>query len=154
KIVFHVLNHFQKETRQKRLCFAGGVAHNCTLNGKILYSGLFDEVFVQPAAHDAGSAFGSAISVFYDESSANRAQKLKHLFYGTEVGNGKGSENEIAATLKRWSEFLSFEKVDDIEARTAELLAEGSVVGWVQGRSEFGPRALGNRSILADPRPA
>jgi carbamoyltransferase len=154
KIVFHVLNHFQKETRQKRLCFAGGVAHNCTLNGKILYSGLFDDVFVQPAAHDAGSALGAAISVFYDESSAQRAEKIQHLFYGSEVGNGTGSEDEIGATLRQWSDFLSFEKVDDVAARTAQLLAEGSVVGWVQGRSEFGPRALGNRSILADPRPA
>jgi carbamoyltransferase len=153
KIVFHVLNHFQKETRQKRLCFAGGVAHNCTLNGKILYSGLFDDVFVQPAAHDAGSAFGSAISVFYDEASAPRGQKLEHLFYGTNVENGKGRD-DIAATLNDWSDFLSFEKVDNVEMRTAQLLAEGSVVGWVQGQSEFGPRALGNRSILADPRPA
>ncbi len=154
KIVFHVLNHFQKETRQKRLCFAGGVAHNCTLNGKILYSGLFDEVFVQPAAHDAGSALGSAISVFYDQSSAHRAQKLQHLFYGSEVGNGTGPGDDIGATLSQWGDFLSFEKVNDIAVRTAQLLAEGSVVGWVQGRSEFGPRALGNRSILADPRPA
>ncbi len=154
KIVFHILNHFQKETRQKRLCFAGGVAHNCTLNGKILYSGLFDDVFVQPAAHDAGGALGAAISVFYNESSAPRAQKLQHLFYGTDVGDGTGPEDNIGATLSRWSDFLSFEKVDDITSRTAQLLAEGSVVGWVQGRSEFGPRALGNRSILADPRPA
>ena len=152
KIVFHVLNHFQKETRQKRLCFAGGVAHNCTLNGKILYSGLFDDVFVQPAAHDAGSALGAAISVFYDESSAHRPQNLQHLFYGTDVGNGP--EEDIGAALSRWADFLSFEKVDDITVRTAQLLAEGAVVGWVQGRSEFGPRALGNRSILADPRPA
>ncbi|HXQ71951.1 MAG TPA: carbamoyltransferase C-terminal domain-containing protein [Pyrinomonadaceae bacterium] len=154
KIVFHVLNHFQKETRQKRLCFAGGVAHNCTLNGKILYSDLFDDVFVQPAAHDAGSALGAAISVFYDESSAHRPQKLQHLFYGTEVGNGTRPADEIETVLSRWGDFLSFEKVDDITVRTAQLLGEGSVVGWVQGRSEFGPRALGNRSILADPRPA
>ena len=154
KIVFHILGHFQKQTKLKRLCFAGGVAHNCTLNGKILYSGLFDDVFVQPAAHDAGSALGAAISVFYDGSSARRAQKLQHLFYGTDVGGGTGPEDDIGAALSRWSDFLSFEKVDDITVRTAQLLAEGSVVGWVQGRSEFGPRALGNRSILADPRPA
>ena len=154
KIVFHVLNHFQKETRQKRLCFAGGVAFNCTLNGKILYSGLFDDVFVQPAAHDAGSALGAAISVFYGNSSAPRAQKLQHLFYGTDVENRTGPADDIGAILSQWGDFLSFEKVNDITVRTAQLLAEGSVVGWVQGRSEFGPRALGNRSILADPRPA
>ena len=157
KIVFHILRHFQKETKQKRLCFAGGVAHNCTLNGKILYSGMFDDFFVQPAAHDAGGAMGSAISVFYDECSVHRPQKLEHLFYGTDVSYGTGAggaQDAVATTLSQWSDFLSFDKVDDITLKTAQLLAEGSVVGWVQGRSEFGPRALGNRSILADPRPA
>jgi len=157
KIVFHLLHHFQKQTKQKRLCFAGGVAHNCTLNGKILYSGLFDDFFVQPAAHDAGGAMGSAISVFYDECPGHRPQKLEHLFYGTDISEGTAAgdtEDPVATTLSRWNDFLSFEKVDDITLKTAQLLAEGSVVGWVQGRSEFGPRALGNRSILADPRPA
>ncbi|MEK6278987.1 MAG: carbamoyltransferase C-terminal domain-containing protein [Acidobacteriota bacterium] len=157
KIVFHILRHFQKETKQKTLCFAGGVAHNCTLNGKILYSDLFNDVFVQPAAHDAGSAMGSAISVFYEECSGYRPQKLQHLFYGTLVGNGTGAvdaEDPIGAALNQWKDFLTFEKVDGITLKTAQLLADGFVVGWVQGRSEFGPRALGNRSILADPRPA
>ncbi len=156
-IVFHILRHFQTETKQKRLCFAGGVAHNCTLNGKILYSGLFDDVFVQPAAHDAGSAMGAAISVFHDECSGYRPQKLEHLFYGTAIGNtatATATQDTIGVTLNQWRNFLSFEKVDCIAARTAQLLAEGFVVGWIQGRSEFGPRALGNRSILADPRPA
>jgi carbamoyltransferase len=156
-IVFHILRHFQTETKQKRLCFAGGVAHNCTLNGKILYSGLFDDAFVQPAAHDAGSAMGAAISVFHDECSGYRPQKLEHLFYGTDIGNGTAAtdaEDAVGVTLNQWRDFLSFEKVGCIAARTAQLLAEGFVVGWIQGRSEFGPRALGNRSILADPRPA
>lgn len=157
KIALHVLCHFQKETKQKRLCFAGGVAHNCTLNGKILYSGLFDDVFVQPAAHDAGSALGAAISVFYDECSGYRPLKLEHLFYGTDIGNNRGAEDiedAVGPALSQWSDFLSFEKVDCITLKTAQLLADGFVVGWIQGRSEFGPRALGNRSILADPRPA
>lgn len=156
-IVLHILRHYQKQTNQKRLCFAGGVAHNCTLNGKILYSGMFDHVFVQPAAHDAGGAIGAAISVFYEEGSENRPQKLKHLFYGTDVahkGRATGGEDPVRGILAQWSEFLSFERVDCITSKTAKLLAEGSVVGWIQGRSEFGPRALGNRSILADPRPA
>lgn len=157
KIALHILCHFQKETKQKRLCFAGGVAHNCTLNGKILYSGLFEDVFVQPAAHDAGSALGAAISVFYEECSGYRPRKLEHLFYGTDVGNGTGaadSEDGVESVLNQWSDFVSFEKVDCITHKTAQLLADGFVVGWIQGRSEFGPRALGNRSILADSRPA
>jgi carbamoyltransferase len=157
KIVFHVLQHFQIETKQKKLCFAGGVAHNCTLNGKVLYSGMFDEVFVQPAAHDAGGALGAAISVFYGEGTGYPSQKLRHLFYGTDVQNGISTgdaEDAVGSTLNQWSDFLSFEKVDSIALKTAQLLSDGFVVGWIQGRSEFGPRALGNRSILADPRPA
>ena len=151
KIVMHILEHYRKETNQKRLCFAGGVAHNCTLNGKILYSGLFDKIFVQPVAHDAGGAMGAAIAIFYEERSGQRPQKLEHLYYGTDTDD---KQEAIGKTLRRWSEFLSFEKVDRVAAQTAQLLADGFVVGWVQGRSEFGPRALGNRSILADPRPA
>lgn len=157
KIVLHLLCHFRKETKLRRLCFAGGVAHNCTLNGKILYSGLFDNAFVQPAAHDAGGALGAAISVFYDKCPRYQPRKLEHLFYGTNIINetgATGAEDTVGAALSQWSNFLSFEKVDCITRKAAQLLAEGFVVGWIQGRSEFGPRALGNRSILADPRPA
>jgi carbamoyltransferase len=153
RLVLHILQHYQSQTKHKNLCFAGGVAHNCTLNGRILYSNLFSKMFVQPAAHDAGGAMGSALSVFYEEQerSARRPHKLEHLFYGTDIGDGAEA---IGRRLSRWGEFLSFERVDNIAERTARLIADGSVVGWVQGRSEFGPRALGNRSILADPRPA
>ncbi|HEX8150725.1 MAG TPA: carbamoyltransferase C-terminal domain-containing protein [Pyrinomonadaceae bacterium] len=153
KLVLHILQHYQSQTKHKNLCFAGGVAHNCTLNGKILYSGLFSRMFVQPAAHDAGGAMGSALSVFYEEQEppARRPPKLEHLFYGTDIGD---DAEAIGRRLGRWGEFVSFERVDNVAERTAHLIADGSVVGWVQGRSEFGPRALGNRSILADPRPA
>lgn len=150
-VVLHILKHHARETGQRRLCFAGGVAHNCTLNGRILYSGLFEKVFVQPAAHDAGGAIGSAISVFRDAGAVQQPHKLEHLYFGTDID---GLPETPGKTLSRWGEFLTFEKVDSVAQRTAELLAGGSVVGWVQGRSEFGPRALGNRSILADPRPA
>jgi carbamoyltransferase len=151
EIVLHVLKHYAHETKQKNLCFAGGVAHNCSLNGRILYSGLFDKVFVQPAAHDAGGAIGSAISVFRDERASQQPHKLEHLYFGTDIADLSETPGK---TLSRWGQFLTFEKVDSVAQRTAQLLAEGSVVGWAQGRSEFGPRALGNRSILADPRPA
>lgn len=150
-IVLHILMHYAHETKQKNLCFAGGVAHNCTLNGRILYSGLFENVFVQPAAHDAGGAMGSAISVFNDVHADQQPHKLEHLYLGTDID---GLPETTGETLSRWSEFLKFEKVDFVAPMTAQLLANGFVVGWVQGRSEFGPRALGNRSILADPRPA
>lgn len=106
---------------------------------------------MQPAAHDAGGAIGSAISVFRDECAGQQPHKLEHLYFGTDID---GLPETLGKTLSRWGKFLTFEKVDFVAQRTAQLLAEGSVVGWVQGRSEFGPRALGNRSILADPRPA
>jgi len=150
KIALHILSHFRKQTNQSRLCIAGGVAHNCTLNGKILYSDLFEKVFVQPAAHDAGGALGCALSVFYNEPPAPRMQKLAHVFFGSAAPD----DSAMAEDLNRWSDFVSFEKVTRISEQAAQLLAGGAVIGWVQGRSEFGPRALGNRSILADPRPA
>jgi carbamoyltransferase len=150
KIVLHILAHYQKVTKQTNLCLAGGVAHNCSMNGRALYSGLFKEVFVQPAAHDAGGALGATYAVLNNERIPPRVTKMDHLYLGTDIGD----DASIEATLKSWGGFISYEKVDRIAAKTAELLAAGQAVGWVQGRSEFGPRALGNRSILADPRPA
>lgn len=151
RIVFHVLEHFQKTTGKQRLCLAGGVAHNCTLNGKLLYSGMFKEIFVQPASHDAGLAIGAALHPFMTESAGPAAlSAIDHVFWGPDI-EGPESLNRL---LNSWGEFIEFEKVEHISQRCADLLAAGSVIGWVQGRSEFGPRALGNRSILADPRPA
>jgi carbamoyltransferase len=150
EIVFHVLNYFKEKTGHQRLCLAGGVAQNCTLNGKILYSNLFEEVFVQPAAHDAGSALGAALYVYHDLVPIAKRNKLEHLYWGTDIG----SPESIEQTLIEWKDWLDFEKMDNVAGQTAKLLSEGKVIGWVQGRSEFGPRALGNRSIVADPRPS
>jgi carbamoyltransferase len=150
EIVFHVVRHYSQLTEQKNLCLAGGVALNCTLNGKLLRSGLFENIFVQPAAHDAGAALGSALYAYYlERPKAKRLPQMKHVYWGTDIG---GSQL-ILSQLTRWKDFITIKKAEDICGETAELIASGSVVGWVQGRSEFGPRALGNRSILADPRP-
>ncbi len=149
-IVMHILRHFQRETREERLCLAGGVAHNCSLNGRILYSGMFKEVFVQPAAHDAGTTLGAAWSVLHEAGIRRPRRRMTHLY----LGRGIGGDGEIERELAAWRDLVDFEPVAGIAARTARLLADGAVVAWVQGRSEFGPRALGNRSILADPRPA
>jgi carbamoyltransferase len=150
EIVFHVVRHYRQLTRQKNLCLAGGVAHNCTLNGKLLRSGLFENIFVQPAAHDAGAALGAALYAYYQEKpKAKKLPQIEHVYWGTDIG---GSQS-ILSQLTKWKDFVSIKKSEDICRETAELLASGNVVGWVQGRSEFGPRALGNRSILADPRP-
>jgi len=150
EIGLHVLAHFRGATGQSRLCLAGGVAHNCSLNGRILYSELFSQLFVQPAAHDAGCALGAALAVQLQLAPASRVEPLADVFWGPEAGTAEGIARELAG----WGGLLQAERCDDIVGRAADLLAAGRVIGWVQGRSEFGPRALGNRSILADPRPA
>jgi carbamoyltransferase len=149
-IVLHVLRHHRHTTGLTKLSMAGGVALNCTMNGKIANSGLFEQMFVQPAAHDAGCALGAALLVSHAEGKPAPGKPLRHVYWGTDIG----AEGEVKAELDRWRSFLVFDRSKDVTRQTAMLLASGSVVGWVQGRSEFGPRALGNRSILADPRPA
>lgn len=149
EIVMHVLKHYQKKFGHKKLCMAGGVAHNCSLNGKILYSGLYEDVFVQPVSHDAGCALGAALYRYYELDTRTPYPPLEHLYWGTSIGE----DDSILPTLEAWKNFITYEKKDGITKETARLLAGGAVIGWVQGRSEFGPRALGNRSIVADPRP-
>jgi carbamoyltransferase len=150
-IIFHVLRYYQSMTRLNHLCLAGGVAHNCTVNGKILSSGMFENVFVQPASHDAGAALGAAFLAYHKtRPKAGKVPQMKHVYWGTSVGDSQAILNQ----LKPWGELITYEKKHDIVETAAEILANNYVVGWVQGRSEFGPRALGNRSILADPRRA
>lgn len=149
-IVFHVVRWHREATGLRRLCFAGGVAHNCSLNGRLLNSGLFDEIFVQPAAHDAGCALGAGMLTSQEAGSAVPVARLRDVYLGSDIG----PVDEVNAELARWSSMLTATHCQSIAETTAHLLAQGAVVGWVQGRSEFGPRALGNRSIVADPRPA
>lgn len=149
-IVFHILAYYRSQTGHDHLCMAGGVALNCTLNGKLLYSQLFKDMFVQPIAHDAGAALGAALYVYQNECPQMARPPLEHLYLGSDIGEN----DSIATQLAAWDNFLAIEKTDHVTEVTADLLAQGNVIGWVQGRTEFGPRALGNRSILADPRPA
>jgi carbamoyltransferase len=150
-VIFHVLRYWQKETGERNLCLAGGVAHNCVVNGKLTRSGLFDNVFVQPASHDAGGALGAALYTHYAQAAGEyRPTSLSDVYWGTTIPKSE----EIEARLSVWKDFIQFEKHTDYIADTAQMLADGKVIGWVQGRSEFGPRALGSRSILADARPA
>ncbi|MBI5478758.1 MAG: nodulation protein [Deltaproteobacteria bacterium] len=153
RVVLHVLAHAAQQTGLTRLAMAGGVALNCTMNYKVLGSGLFEDVFVQPASSDAGGALGAALLVEQQAGRGPRGKRrrLETVYWGTPVPPAAGIERE----LRRWRRFIEWKRCGTrIAAITAELLARGSVVGWVQSRSEFGPRALGNRSILADPRPA
>lgn len=149
-IVLHILRHFVAETGLRRLCYAGGVAHNCTLNGRLLRENLFDEVFVQPAAHDAGGALGAALHAAHTLDDNAPRSTMHHVFLGNDLPGTAAIDEQLTA----WADFVEYERLSDPVPETARLLAGGAVVGWVQGRSEFGPRALGHRSILADPRPA
>lgn len=150
KLALHVLSYFSRSTEQQNLCYAGGVAHNCTLNGRILDSGLFDTVYVQPAAHDAGGALGAALAAAHDLTGSSAKIEIDHAFTGTCLG----LSGDVLRRLQSWRDHVTVERLDDPSRVAAELIASGLVIGWVQGRSEFGPRALGHRSILADPSPA
>jgi carbamoyltransferase len=150
RVVLHVLGFFRRDTGQSNLCLAGGVAHNCTLNGKILEAGLFESVFAQPAAHDAGGALGAALAA------THRCGGSMARIDGCQVFTGRRlhRETNVSVPLRRWEDHIVVERVPNPSRLGAELLSRSQVIGWVHGRSEFGPRALGHRSILADPRPA
>ncbi|MGW4115987.1 carbamoyltransferase family protein [Actinosynnema sp. NPDC004786] len=149
-IAMHVITHWARRTGATRLCFTGGVAHNSSLNGLILRSGLFEEVFVHPSANDAGSAEGAAIVAAQRLGTPHtRVERLRSASLGPDLGTPEEVERQLTA----WSGIVDVERPADIVDATARLLADGAVVGWAHGRSEFGPRALGNRSILADARP-
>jgi len=150
KITLHVLGYWAELTGLTKLCFGGGVAHNCSLNGMILRSGMFDEVFVHPASHDSGAGEGAALAAAHRLSGAVFPRvRLRNAG----VGPALGTEREIMNELGTWNAMIEFDRPVNIVDRAIELLADGAVLGWAQGRSEFGPRALGNRSIVADARP-
>ena len=141
------------EYRQRQLCLAGGVALNCVSNGKILRDGKFDQIWIQPASGDAGGAVGAALAAYYALCGTER--RLNGAADGMS-GSYLGPSYSDAETRQRlWSEGAEFDVIDDeatLLDHTAQALADGRAVGWFQGRMEFGPRALGNRSIFADPR--
>jgi len=147
--VLNMARHVQTETGLKRLCLSGGVALNSVANGRLLREGPFEDIFVQPAAGDAGSALGAAYLAFHAVTDNAGRHPLTSVYLGPEYGS-----NQIQAALDQARLTCTELPGDELFRKTARLLAEGKVVGWFQGRMEFGPRALGNRSILADPRRA
>jgi carbamoyltransferase len=132
-------------TGSRNLCLAGGVALNSKANGKILASGIVDELFIQPAASDDGACLGAVLAPYLDRGGELPIRKMRHASLGNEY-----SDAEIEKTLATYK--LRAKRVENPAATAACLLARGKIIGWFQGRMEFGPRALGNRSILADPR--
>ena len=145
----HVVRHFKDGTGQKRLCLAGGVALNCSANGVLRRSRLFEEVFVQPAAGDDGTALGAALFASQMHDPGFKPRKMTVPLWGPEFDDSEIQSALGARTDCAWTRLDSF---SELCRQIAERLAAGKVVGWFQGRMEFGPRALGSRSILADPR--
>jgi carbamoyltransferase len=133
------------KTRSRNLCLAGGVALNSKANGKILSAGIVDRIFVQPAAGDDGVCLGAALVPYMEGGGKLPVRKMRHAYLGPQ-----SSDTEIESALKTYK--IPHTRVSDPAVAAAEMLSEGKILGWVQGRIEFGPRALGARSILADPR--
>ena len=151
-IIIELARGIAKETGEKNLCLAGGVALNCVANGILLRERIFENIWIQPAAGDAGGALGAALSAWYmHHGNERRLGSERDSMKGAYLGP-KFTDNEIEAELKVCRAVYRKVSEDDLINETATALANEKAVGWMQGRMEFGPRALGGRSILADPR--
>ena len=152
EIVLRMARHVQRETGMENLCLAGGVALNCVGNGRLLREGPFKRLWIQPAAGDAGGALGVALTIYHKVlGNARRLGSGPDAMKGSYLGPAF-SDDEIEAFLREAGAVYEKLPTDTMIARTAEALAQEKVVGWLQGRMEFGPRSLGGRSILGDPR--
>ncbi|MBX2815708.1 MAG: carbamoyltransferase [Saprospiraceae bacterium] len=151
-IVLQMARNALALTQEEHLCLAGGVALNCVANGKLDRANLFESCFIQPAAGDAGGALGAALAVYHMHFKKGRSPQAPDGLKGSLLGPSYSNEEVNKMNRKQGWDAQFFESETDLVKTTAELLADGLVVGWFQGRMEYGPRALGNRSILADPR--
>ena len=151
EVMLRLARTLRRETGQRRLCMAGGVALNCVANGKLLGAGIFDEIWVQPASGDSGGALGAALAGLHGLHGAPRTVQRQDSMKGTLLGSSY-DDAQIEAALCAQSAVYTRLGEDELCPSVAERLVEGHVVGWFQGRMEFGPRALVNRSILGDPR--
>ena len=148
--VLRIIKNLAEEYKVKNLCLAGGVALNCVANGKILKEKIFENIWIQPAAGDAGGAIGAALAYWYRELE-NPRNDFKDQMKGSYLGPNF-NENIIESKLKELKAVFKKQNKNEIISLTAKELSNSKTVGWFQGRMEFGPRALGGRSILADPR--
>ena len=150
-IMINLAKSIREEYGIKNLCLAGGVALNCVVNGKILKEKIFDNIWIQPAAGDAGGSLGAALALWHIEleniRSVNPDDDMRGSYLGTEF-----TQEEIETELKAVGANFKNLNYDDLISKTADFLSKEKAIGWFQGRMEFGPRALGARSILADPR--
>ena len=151
EIMIKLARSIREEYNIKNLCLAGGVALNCVANGKILKEKIFENIWIQPAAGDAGGSVGAALALWYIEDNNQRKLNSEDDMQGSYLGP-EFTQNEIEEQLKLSGAKFETLSYDNLIEQTAENLSKQKVIGWFQGRMEFGPRALGNRSILGDPR--
>ena len=147
KVIFHILEHLQKRTGLENVCIAGGVAQNSVANGKIISNTSFKNVYIPSAGHDAGISIGAALYVQHQVLNFKRQPAIKTAYTGSRFTN-----TEIKNTLQKKNILFTELEDDVLFEKITECLVRGGVVGWFNGRAEFGPRALGGRSIIADPR--
>ena len=151
EIMLKLARAIRKEFNIKNLCLAGGVALNCVANGKILEEKIFENIWIQPAAGDAGGSLGAALALWHIEYKNKREVNLNDDMKGSYLGT-EFNQEEIEKELNSKGAIFEVLNYDDLIDKTAKLLSEEKAIGWFQGRMEFGPRALGARSILGDPR--
>ncbi|MEO8578300.1 MAG: carbamoyltransferase N-terminal domain-containing protein, partial [Gemmatimonadales bacterium] len=150
---FHVLNNLWEKTKNPRLCLAGGCAMNSVANGKVRDETPFTDVYIQPAAGDNGTALGAAYQVWNQILEKPRGFVMEHGYWGTEYPHADVTPIVNARNDEAWRyESTRYDNEEDVCRETARLISEGNVIGWYQGKMEWGARALGNRSILADAR--
>ena len=147
KVIFHMLNHLHKKTGAENICITGGVAQNSVANGKILENTSFKNIYIPSAGHDAGTCIGSALYLNNQILGKERLPEITTAYFGA-----KSNQDEITAVLERSEVKFTVYSDEELFEKVSNKLVEGGVVGWFQGRAEFGPRALGNRSIIVDPR--
>ena len=152
EVIFKLANGIAKSTGEKNLCLAGGVALNCVANGKLLREKIFDRLWIQPASGDAGGALGAALGAYHimldqPRKATNGMDGMRGSYLGPEF-----TQEEVTERLTRCGAVFEMLTEDEVIEQTAQALVSGKAIGWMNGRMEFGPRALGGRSIIADPR--
>ncbi|RIU88533.1 carbamoyltransferase [Oceanobacillus picturae] len=145
EVLLHMANFAYEQCETENLCLAGGVALNCVANEILLKKSPFNNIYIQPAANDAGTSLGAALYIWHQRLDNKEREQMKHAYLGPGFSNEEIEQAIIESGL-------AYEKVEKIEQKVARLISEQYVIGWFQGQMEFGPRALGNRSLLADPR--
>ena len=147
KVIFHMLNHLHKKTGAENICITGGVAHNSVAMGKILENTSFKNIYIPSAGNDGGTCVGSALYLHNQILGKERLPEITTAYFGR-----KSNQDEITAVLERAEVRYTVYSDEELFEKVSNKLVEGGIIGWFQGRTEFGPRALGHRSIIVDPR--